>query len=287
MPNKFEGRQLNYDEALDEVQQLQEVLKRRRADKRPRTIDIQEADEKVDRIKNQPERNINPEARDIEELFDVVLFDWDGVMYDSMENIARYAQEVCRHFGKDENVQNFLASYDQPFWDYYERQGIPCKTAEERADIYSLYHDQIRPVLENDPSVKQPAIFPEIIDTLKELRARGLKIGIVSAHKPNEIIDVLTQAGLADAIDFMVGLAHNKAEGIATLCKENGFDPERVLMLGDLPSDLRDGRAAGVKVGAVARFPEAEDRLGSYDPDYLVGSVGPELFKLKTFEDKE
>ncbi len=285
MKNRLELGRMNLEEALEDANKVKKVLKRRYADQRPRFVDYEEASLKVDKERdNNIENPEDQEERDIEQLFDLVLFDWDGVMYDSMENIARYAQEVCKLFDKEVDVQEFLKRYDQPFWDFYEREGIPCSTPEQRKEIYELYHSKVRPVLENDPSVKQPEIYPETAGIVKDLKSRGLKVGIVSAHKPEEIEAVLKDSHIE--VDFLIGAAHNKTEEIKRVCEENGFDLERVLMLGDLPSDLRDARKAGVKVGAVARFKEAEDRLASYDPDYLFHSIGPEMLRLKKFQDK-
>jgi phosphoglycolate phosphatase-like HAD superfamily hydrolase len=275
------------DRALEEAEEVKHVLKRRRADKKPNVVDYQEAEDKVKRIglKDGKFENKEIESKEIGDLFDVVLFDWDGVLFDSMESIARYAQEVCRLLGKEIDTKEFLESYDQPFWNYYTKQGIACDTSEQRDYIYHLYHDQVGPILEKDPQIKKSDLFPDAMEAIRKLESLGLKVGIVSAHKPEEIKALLEKNGIK--VDYLIGLAHNKSQEIKRLCESEGFDSSRVLMIGDLPSDLRDGQRAGVKVMAMARFPEAEDRLGSYDPDYLATSLGIDLFKLKKFQDNK
>jgi HAD superfamily hydrolase (TIGR01509 family) len=275
---------LSYDEAVEEAKKMQDVIRRRKVIGAPLTSDYEEAHEKVEQDKS-PVHPESVEPRNIEELIDLIIFDWDGVMYDSMDNIAKTAVEITKHFGKGITEEQFHESYDQPFWDYYKRLGIPVETEDERAYIYKIYHDEILPKIKEGES-KKSTIYPEVEDTLRELVARHIKVAIVSAHKTEEIIEILTQGGLLKYIDYPIGLAHNKTEAIKQLCMESGVTPERALMLGDLPSDLRDARKAGVRVGAVARRNEFRDRLGSHNPDFVFETVGPEIFHLTPHLDK-
>ncbi len=276
---------LDKEEAESEAAEMKDIMKRRGIIGSPLHADYNEAHEKIEREKTTREEKELGEPKNIEELIDLVIFDWDGVMYDSMENIAEAAVEVVKRFGGDLTTQQFHASYDQPFWDYYRRLGLPVGTEEERAYIQKIYHDEILPKIKSSQT-KNTDTYPEVADTLKELALRRIKVAIISADKLENITSILTQKGLMQYILYPIGLAHHKTEAIKELCAVYGFNPERVLMLGDLPSDLREAKKAGVNVAAVARHQIAKDRLSSYDPDYLFETIGPEIFHLTPHQDK-
>jgi len=267
-----------------EAEKMKKIMERRRVIK-PRSRDYEEAHAKLEMGRSgQGSRSAEEaESRNIEQAVDMVLLDWDGVMYDSTDHLGQAVVEVTKHFGKEWDVARFKESYDAPFWDYYESLGVPATTEEEQQYIYRIYHDTILPRLVEGGVSSD--MYPEVWDTLRELKERGLRVGIVSAHKPAEIERVLEEKRARDFIDFIVGLAHNKTEAIRQICEQNRLDPKRVLMFGDLPSDLRDAKAAGIKTAAVARFEAAKDRLGSYDPDFLFQTLGPEIFHLRPYQD--
>jgi pyrophosphatase PpaX len=91
---------------------------------------------------------------------------------------------------------------------------------------------------------------------------------------------------LSDYVVKVVGLAHHKTEEIRALCEEFGATPERTIMIGDLPNDLRGAVAANVRTALVARTEDVRDKLSSYDPDYLFETLGPELFHPKPHKDE-
>lgn len=282
--NKREGGFGNYQQ---EDERMQEIIKRRRVAGIPLPKDLNEARQKLIHDKERRvEKKETGEIREIQEIIDLAIFDWDGVLCDSMENVAHMAVETVKHFGKSLTKEEFLQSYDQPFWDYYQRLGIPASTPEERAYIYKLYQDKVRPTAEKH--LKELTIYPEVEGTLSELLLRGIKIAIVSAEKEEKVQSLIEKSHLKHLFDFVITNNHHKSEAIKKLCEENGFDPERTVMFGDLPSDIRDAHEAGIKAVAVARpkIKESDDRLGAYDPEYLVPDLGPGIFRLIPYEDK-
>ena len=264
-----------------------EKIIHRRGILKPTNVEYTEAEGKMerDRIIGPDQTEVEGREKDIEEVVDVALFDWDGVFYDSLKKIARAAVEVCKHHGIELTEKEFHRTAFQPYWEHYKRLGIhDADTEERKAYMYQLYHDSIMPKLHQDPELVS-RLYPEVPETIIELQKRKIRVGIISAHKPDDIARILSENGIRDHVDFLVGLAHSKTEAIKDICERNNLDPKRVLMFGDLPSDLSDARSAGIQVAAVARLEGSADRLGAFDPDYLFESVGPEIFKLKRFVD--
>lgn len=281
----------------DELRRVLAIMERRKVVGITQAKDYKEALEKREQERDISEHREAVEARNIEDIADVVVFDWDGVLLDSMERISRGAAELIRHLGKenisklsDEEVEK---SYDAPFWEYYKRFGIPVEADEDKKFIFDYFHEKILPDLTRELPVED-TLFPDVKETLIELKQKGLaknpdfKIGIVSAGNPERIQHDLRKYELDTLVDFVIGSQHNKSDALKELCNQNKLSPERIVYFGDLPSDIRDVRDTElpIKIASVARFNSAEDRLGSYNPDYLVHSIGGEIFRLTPFEDK-
>ncbi|OGH93581.1 MAG: hypothetical protein A2538_00625 [Candidatus Magasanikbacteria bacterium RIFOXYD2_FULL_41_14] len=284
MPANNHESRFDQETAPNEAEKITKVLHRRGVIK-PDSSDYNSANTKVDADTNSVEKLAAETEKNIEEVVDMVLFDWDGVLYDSIKRIARAAVEVCKRYGIDLTTDEYNRTAIQPYWEHYARLGIPgANTDEGKAELYHIYHNEIIPLLKEMPNL-QAEIYPEVPEIFQQLADKNIKIGIVSAHKPEEIEEILRQHGLRELVDCVVGLAHNKVEALRSICSRRGLDPQRVLMFGDLPSDLQDAKVAGIKTAAVARFEQAEDRLAAFDPDYFFQTVGPEILKLKPFLD--
>jgi HAD superfamily hydrolase (TIGR01509 family) len=284
--NEFESN-LNIFQPQDEEQEIQAILKRRKVAGTPLPKDLQEARQKLVRdTEKRMEQQEQGDIREIQEIFDLAIFDWDGVLCDSMENMAHSAIAVAKHFDKSLSPEEFLQSYDQPYWEYYQRLGIPARTEEEQEYIYNLFHEKIWPIIEKQQ--KELAVYPEVEGTLSELSLRGVKIAIVSAEQEKKVKGLIEKYNLGHLFDFVITRNHNKTEAIMKLCEEQEIDPDRAVMFGDLPSDIRDAHEAGIKAVAVARpkITDSDERLGAYDPEYLVPDLGPGIFRLIPYEDK-
>jgi len=115
-------------------------------------------------------------------------------------------------------------------------------------------------------------VFPEVLDVLHALRARGVRIGVLS-NAPSNLPSFLERLGLAPHLDFTVVSA---IEGVkkpdrrifeVTLARA-GVSPQEALHVGDMYlEDIVGGRAAGVNTllmerGARALFPNYRESAG-------------------------
>ncbi len=94
-----------------------------------------------------------------------------------------------------------------------------------------------------DPSAWVP--YPDTAPTLRALRERGLKIGVVS-NVPRDLSDVFAAHGLAGLVDafvhsFQVGAEKPDARIFRAACERLGVAPGAALMVGDHP--VADGGA--------------------------------------------
>jgi putative hydrolase of the HAD superfamily len=127
-------------------------------------------------------------------------------------------------------------------------------------------------------------LFPEVLDVLRALRARGLRIGVLS-NAPSDLPSFLARLGVAPHLDFTVVSA---IEGVkkpdrriyeVTLARA-GVAAHETLHVGDMYlEDIVGGRAAGVNTllmerGERALFPNFRESEGrGLDPNAVVTNL--------------
>lgn len=90
------------------------------------------------------------------------------------------------------------------------------------------------------------------LQTLAVLGDRGIPCGIVSAHRHDDLLQKILDFEIHQYFDYVIGGAYHKDEALLKACRELGCLPEEVFFVGDMLSDMRDGRKAGVKTVLLA-----------------------------------
>jgi HAD superfamily hydrolase (TIGR01662 family) len=127
-------------------------------------------------------------------------------------------------------------------------------------------------------AANEVTLYPGAVETLRTLRARGLRIGLVTnnGHAGTEI--TLRRCQLATFFDAIVtrdDCEEMKPDGtpVRKLLTEMNVTPEEAILVGDGVIDIMAARAAGLRSAAVATGPFRSDSLIQAEPDYLLGSV--------------
>lgn len=122
-----------------------------------------------------------------------------------------------------------------------------------------------------------PAPFPGVSQLLARVRARGVRVGLVTGKGRASAILSLRELGLTELFDELrTGSPGGdvKAAQIAELVQAFGVSRERTAYVGDFTADVRAARAAGVRALAAAWAPGARvDALAAERPDALLRST--------------
>lgn len=201
--------------------------------------------------------------------YDAIIFDWDGVIYDSIAQVAQNSVEVCKTYGVDITTDHYYKHFSQPWWVWYRDLGIPTETDEQKIELDRRYWE-IHKLTHADHQ-----IFPDVVETLQGLEEKGIHLGIISAGLGETIKSILKKENLDSLFSEqdIIYRADHKVERIKEFCERNNFDLDKVLMVGDLPSDIENGEEAGVKTVGIARWESAIERLKKFQPDYLFESL--------------
>ncbi|GAB4354203.1 MAG: HAD family hydrolase [Cyanophyceae cyanobacterium] len=118
--------------------------------------------------------------------------------------------------------------------------------------------------------------FADVVDCVARLHGAGLKLGIVSADRPDLTADFVVRYGLGDRITAAWGssaqLAKPDPELLRRGCREMGVLPEQVVVVGDSALDVQLARSAGA-AGVIGLARSSRDRPGLAGADVVVASL--------------
>ena len=195
-----------------------------------------------------------------------IVFDWDGVIVDSMPIIAKGIQATAASYGVHLSVDDVIAKYIQPREAFYKSIGIEPENKEELVTRHSTHISK---------HFSQPKLFDDVVPTLARLKADGIKIGVVSHAKKPRVESEVKALGLQSFFDSenIVGEQRNKAEKLLSIIKQFGITPAELLFVGDLPSDITTAKKVGAKSAGISRHESGKARLKAENPDYFLDSL--------------
>ena len=189
----------------------------------------------------------------------VVLFDMDGVLYDSMANHGIAWQRAMKEFGIHFTVEDSYATEGARGVDtirkYAKAQLGKELTEEEAQKMYDLkahyFHEM--------PEAK---IFDGVTDLMKKIKDSGLKIGIVtgSAQRPliervtHDFGDFVSRDQITTAFDVKRGKP-NPDPYLMGLKKAGNYAPSEGIVVENAPLGVRAGVAAGCYTVAINSGP--------------------------------
>lgn len=189
----------------------------------------------------------------------MIIFDFDGVLADSLQVCLTACNNAARNQGADLTFATdaFATLNPVTFEALAEHHGLdPSPFARDVAAAVSA-------------SPVRSAIFDGIDTALFEL-ARLNRLAVVSASDASVIRAVLAPSGLDRLMDPVIGgdTPGTKAEKISKLVAESLSAPH--VMVGDAASDILAARAAGIAAISVTWGWQTPAHLAAHNPDAIV-----------------
>jgi HAD superfamily hydrolase (TIGR01509 family) len=203
-----------------------------------------------------------------------VIFDCDGTLVDS-EPLARTAWErALSPYGyvltDDDAEASVGLPYPRVHAYFAERVELPAAEpfwTEFSGELFALIDRELTP-------------FDDAVTAARELRARGVPVGVASSSPRERLHRTLRRAGLLDAFDVIVAgdeVANGKpAPDMFLLAAERlGVPPDECVVIEDSPPGVQAGLAAGMVTIGVVRAPGTEATLAGADRvvDFLTADV--------------
>ncbi|MCF2532856.1 HAD family hydrolase [Yinghuangia soli] len=192
------------------------------------------------------------------DLTDVlVLFDWNGTLVDDTDRALRATNAVLTHRGlAGLTAEDFPARWKLPLGAFLRGLGATDPEAAEQhwnralaAEPAPLRHGAAR-----------------MLDTL---RARGARLGVVSAAGAQAVADDIRDTGLEDRFDVVLA---GVAAKTSALLSQRPTRP-RACYVGDTEYDIHCARAAGYLAVAITGGYRPADALAAVRPDAVVDDL--------------
>lgn len=198
--------------------------------------------------------------------FPIYLFDIDGTLLDSAEDICGAIQDVLSAQGSGPLTYDYLKSFIGLHLNACFQQVLPHFTPTQfdqlvdqyRANYHSRCHQGTR-------------VFPGVREGLAVLGGRKSTATSKSSRGTRAVLEHFGLLRYFDHIQGTDGFPSKPApDVILTALAALGARPEDCLMVGDSAADMEAGRRAGVKVCAVRYGYGTVEQLARFQPDYWV-----------------
>jgi pyrophosphatase PpaX len=199
--------------------------------------------------------------------FSGVLFDVDGTLIDTAELIADSLEFASRrHLGRTHPRGVYYSLIGRPA--IVQMETLGGDKAPEMMDTALAYYEE---------HAERETPFPGALDTLAQLKERGLALGLVTSKVRKEIDPTLRRIPLHRYVRVVVTADQTTRpkpypDPVYLALQTLQIPAEAVLFVGDSPYDMRSGRAAGVKTGAATWGPHPRTSLEAEGPDHVFDS---------------
>lgn len=207
----------------------------------------------------------------------VVLFDMDGVLYNSMPNHAKAWQRAMAEFGINFTAEDAYATEGARGVDtvrkYAKVQLGKELTEDEAEEMYQLKARYFHEMPTTD-------IFDGVKDLMQKIQDSGLKIGIVTGSGQRQLInrllsdfkDFINETQVTTAFDVKRGKP-NPDPYLIGLQKAGNFAPHEGIVVENAPLGVRAGVAAGCFTVAINSGPLPDTALLSEGANILFDTV--------------
>lgn len=196
----------------------------------------------------------------------LIIFDYDGVLADTLDDLIQFGQEACNQLGVNHVVTKDDLSHLEVM--SFATFGRACEVPEHLVDEFvnislNLFAEKETP----------PAIFAGLEEVIRHFSANH-KIAIVTTNSSQNVHAFLTKHGLDSLVHAVYGVdtPGSKAHKISIARERFANNEETIFMIGDALSDVRAAKEAGVTSIAVTWGHQSLATLQRGEPDHVVNS---------------
>ncbi|MBF0146340.1 MAG: HAD-IA family hydrolase [Magnetococcales bacterium] len=203
--------------------------------------------------------------------FDLVIFDCDGTLMDSLEtiwrgvNLAMETQGLERRFDAKEVATIVGLSLERAF-----AQLLPESSPEVWHALTRSYKEQIRRLIQQ--GLPESPLFPGVRATLTRLHAAGIVLAVATGKSMAGLQRSLKAHDLDRFFTFFqtADTAPSKPHPamVTQILADSGLSASRTVMVGDTDFDMLMGQKAGVATCAVTFGCHSRERLAITNPDF-------------------
>lgn len=205
--------------------------------------------------------------------FSLVVFDFDGTVFDSEKGIVNCILYALKAYGiKEDNPDRLQCFIGPPLIDAFK-------------DVYKVNDEMAHKLVEKyreryrETGYGECELYDGILEVLADLKKAGCKIGIASSKPQLFIEKILKLFSMTECFDVIVGTGFSKDEPtkdmliLRAMELANEVDKTRVAMVGDRHFDINGANKVGVtSVGVEYGFGSKEE-FEKAGADFIVKDV--------------
>ena len=196
--------------------------------------------------------------------FDLIVFDWDGTLFDSTALIVHCIQDACRDLGatvpRDTDAAYVIGLGLQDAL----RHAVPDLPAARYPELGNRYRHHYF------ARQHELSMFPGTLDMLQALKARHHWLAVATGKGRRGLDEALAHAQLKGLFDGTRTADETASKPdprmLNELMREFGAAPERTLMIGDTTHDLQLAVNAGTPRVAVSYGAHEHEAFAEFAP---------------------
>ena len=203
--------------------------------------------------------------------FDLIVFDWDGTLFDSTALIVRCIQAACRDVCVDvpsDTQAAYVIGLGLHDALQHAAPGLPPERYPELGNRYRHHYFARQHEL---------VLFPGTLEMLQALKERNHWLAIATGKGRRGLDQALAQSELGPLFDGSSTADETASKPnplmLQQLMREFGADPERTLMIGDTTHDLQLARNAGTASVGVSYGAHEPEAFGDFGPLHVAHST--------------
>ncbi len=195
----------------------------------------------------------------------LIIFDFDGVLADTLNDLIQFGQEVCDELG----VQHVVKKDDLGNLEImsFASFGRACEVPEHLVDEF------VKNCLKRFAEKKSPPAIFDGLSTIVRHFAINNTLAIVTTNSSQNVNAFLAEHGLDECVHAVYGIdiPGSKAQKISIAQNQfsAGTKREAVFMIGDSLSDIRAAKEASVTSIAVTWGHQSLEYLLRGNPDHV------------------
>ena len=195
----------------------------------------------------------------------IIILDFDGTLGDTASVIIKTMHETIREMGLPARTDEQCAAMIG--LRLVEIPPVLFPECDVDVDLYADTYRRLFDVHNKDGAVN---LYPNVIETLKALKARGLTLTIASSRGQASLSQFVKNLGLTDIITYILGAGDVEngkphPEAIFKTLDKYGFTPDQAIMVGDTIFDIQMGINAGTRTCGVTYGNGSRESLSPAD----------------------
>ena len=217
-------------------------------------------------------------------MYKACIFDLDGTLTDTLESLAYSVNETMKEMGMPQITTEQCREFVGNGAKVLIEKTLKASGDEKMTRFDEAYETYLR--IFDKCCTYRVKPYPGIPEMLKEMKAQGLKLGVLSNKPDRQAVHVVEEIFGKNIFDHIQGQKDGVPRkpdptAVLSIAAEFGSDPSETLYIGDSEVDGATGKAAGMDTVLVTWGFRSRYVLEAAEPYRIVDSTDEILMTIK------